>query len=89
MPKGPKSAAAPPPSTGDLTRPRPPSAAGGRYIDGPVCKWKCDEDFDSDRWEDKFDCSIDQFHKLNSWVRSVVDLRWAVSCHWPSGCWGQ
>lgn len=53
----------------------PPAAAEPRHIDGPVCQWKCDEDFEVKHWEDKFDCSLDQFHKLNSWVR--VSRSWA------------
>ena len=46
----------------------PPAAAEPRHIDGPVCQWKCDEDFEVKHWEDKFDCSLDQFHTLNGWV---------------------
>lgn len=55
--------------TGRSRSPLPRLPAGGRHIEGPVCKWKCDEDFDAHRWEDKFDCSINQFHELNHWVR--------------------
>lgn len=35
-----------------------------------MCKWNCDGDFKTESWEDKFDCSLDQFRELNRWVSS-------------------
>jgi hypothetical protein len=59
------------------------SLKGGRHIGGPVCKWKCEEDFDRERWEDKFDCSIDQFHELNHWAKQKKWIKKGDVCDVP------